>query len=289
MEFRGMMRRLLVSADVQMYSRMHVAAQFRAQQEFSRVLEEAARFAGLAGETWATQNSGDGRLAILPPDALESAVVGPMAHRMDELLRASNRDLRDEARVRVRMAVNEGIVHIGDNGFPSDAINKMSHMRDSPVVKAALSAFPDAGLVLLVTDRIYEDIVEQGYDGIRRDRFRKVRVPTKNNREAVGWISVLNEDVNRVQLSDGSDPDPGPGADGDGKPAPRPDGPAPRGPGPAAADAASRAPGDSADSQRSADAAMGDIRIGRVDNTGAMSVGPNSTAYSIRRPGDERQ
>lgn len=265
MGFKDMRRSLIVSADMQAYSRMHVKAQYRAQHEFNRIMNESAARAGLDHTQWTVQKSGDGRLAILPSTGLEAAVVGPMAHHMDELLRAVNRDLVPDARIRVRMAIHEGIVHRGDNGYPSDAINKMSHMRDHSAVKTALSSFPDAGLVLVVTDRIYEDIVEQEYDGIRRDRFRRLVFPLKHGREAVGWVSVLNEDVNRVRL-----PQPEPLATVESPQ--RADVPVPDG-------------GPIAPEPRRTTAEGSVFHFGEVHSTGAMSFGTDSTANSYRGGG----
>ncbi|ADD40940.1 hypothetical protein [Stackebrandtia nassauensis] len=242
-----MMRRLMFSADMQTYSAKDHVAQYEAQQQFSHALTEAATEAGLSDADWISQSSGDGRLAILPADTSETAVVGTFAHHLDNSLRAYNRHRAEAAKVRIRMAVHEGVVHVGDNGFVSQAVNTVSHLCDSRALRDALSAFPDAGLALLVSERIYHDVIAHQYQGIRRDRFREVRVPTKHGVAMNAWICVLNEDINQVEP-------PEPTAD------PEPSGP--------------QAPPPTAVTPKDGTWNFGDIHA-----TGATAFGPNASAH----------
>lgn len=199
-QLETMMRRLIIFADMQTYSTKDQVAQFHAQREFSRALTQAAGDAGLSDADWMSQKSGDGRLAILPPDTSEIAIVGTFAHRLDDALRAYNRHHTTEAMVRVRIAVHEGVIHMGDNGFVSQAVNATCHLCDCDALRTALDSFPKAGVAMLVTERIYTDVISHQYEGIRADRFRRTRVPEKHGVRSDVWISVVNEDVNTVTL-----------------------------------------------------------------------------------------
>lgn len=214
-------RRLLVSVDMQKYSRQSSPDQYAAQQTFQRVITEAVRAAGLDRSSWLTQAGGDSELAILPPDVPEARVVGQFTRQLDQLLRAANRRLLPAAKVRLRMAVHEGHVYLdGANGYPGDAINTVCRLRDARSLKQALDRFPTACLALIVSDPIYRDIVAQRLDGIREERFRKIAVqdPEKDFR-LDAWMSVLDEDVTTIDLDESQGPESGPTAP---RPAPAP-------------------------------------------------------------------
>lgn len=205
-------RRLLVSVDMQKYSRQDNLQQFHSQQKFQQVITEAVQAVGLDRKTWVTQQGGDSELAIMPAETPEPLIIGRLAPEIDEMLREYNRHLLPLARVRLRMAVHEGLTHLdGANGYPGDAVVTVSRLRDARPLKLALAAFPEAGLGLIVSDSIYRDVVSQRYEGIRSERFRRVTVndPEKQFTSSA-WISVLGEDVTGIDLGTGpaSGPEP---------------------------------------------------------------------------------
>ena len=59
-------RRLLISVDMERYSRRTNLQQYEAQKHFRELLHEAAGDVGLDRVAWTTQQAGDGELAILP-------------------------------------------------------------------------------------------------------------------------------------------------------------------------------------------------------------------------------
>ncbi|GIG65136.1 hypothetical protein [Phytomonospora endophytica] len=198
---RSAHRRLLVTVDMERYSRKDNRSQFEAQLTFRRALDSALAEYGVTVPEWDVQRAGDSVLALLRAEIIEIAtIVGPVSARIDELLREHNRDRNDLGRVRLRMAVHEGAVHPnGPNGVPGDAVNLVCRLRDAQVLKRILKAFPDAALALMVSPRVYDDVVHPQYCGIRRDRFRKVAVvDDEHDLRTEGWLSVVGEDVSRL-------------------------------------------------------------------------------------------
>lgn len=212
-------RRMVVAVDMEHYSRQDNRRQYQSQQVFRRMVAEAAEGLGLDRGRWSTQPSGDGELAVLPRDVAEVTVVGDFAPLLDRLLRAHNRDLVPEARVRLRVAVHSGLVHLdGANGVPGEAVVTTCRLVDAPPLKRALAAFPEAAVGLIVSDRIFQEIVRQRYGRIRPDRFRRVPVRLPEKRfEHVAWISVPDEDVTALPGFDDAAPAEGAGP-GDGTP-----------------------------------------------------------------------
>lgn len=187
-------RRVVVAVDMESYSKRSNVLQHRAQVAFKQIMEKACAEAGLDRNTWRIQPGGDGELAILPPHVSERAVVGRLAPVLDRLLREHNQGLTPEAKVRLRLAVHQGLVHLdGANGFPSDAIVQVCRLNDSPQLKQVLRTHRGANAALIVSESVYHDIIVH-YQDLRPDQFVKVaaEIPEKNF-EATAWIHVPGE------------------------------------------------------------------------------------------------
>ncbi|MFF0656443.1 hypothetical protein [Micromonospora tulbaghiae] len=189
-------RRMLVAVDMESYSGRDNVLQYRAQLAFQKVMKAACEELGFDRVKWLTQQGGDGELAILSSGTSERMVVTRLAPILDRLLREHNRGLSPEARIRLRLGVHEGLVHLdGANGYPGEAVVTVCRLVDSPQLKATLRHFPDAAVALIVSDRIYEDIVRH-YQDLRPEHFQRVvaRLPEKNF-ESIAWIYVPGENV----------------------------------------------------------------------------------------------
>ncbi|GIJ40988.1 hypothetical protein [Micromonospora andamanensis] len=190
-------RRLLVCVDMERYSRRTNLQQYEAQQDFHRLLREAAAEVGMDRVGWTTQQSGDGELAILPRDIPEARVIGRFVPELNRLLRRYNVSRLPAARIRLRVAVHQGMVHLdGANGFPGQAVVLVSRLCDAEPVRRALAAFPDAGIALVVSSDIYRDVVTEYPEEIRPERFRRIDVvhAAKGFREPA-WLCVVDEDL----------------------------------------------------------------------------------------------
>ncbi len=186
-----------MSVDMERYSRGDNRWQYEAQQTLQRVMWEAAESLGLARERWTAQPTGDGELAILPPDTPEPVVVTRLAPALDEILRDHNRHLVPAAQVRLRIAIHVGQVHLnGANGHPAADVNTVCRLVDAPPLKRAMAHFTEAGAGLIVSDQVYREVVVHYSENIRPSRFARVSVhlPGKEFR-ADAWILVPDEDV----------------------------------------------------------------------------------------------
>ena len=100
------------------------------------------------------------------------------------------------------MAFHQGPVYPDSaNGFAGTAVNETARLADGPLFKRALAAFPHAAVACIVSEGLYRDVVREEPDGIRRDRFREIRVslPDKDFDEPA-WIEVVGADVNEIDL-----------------------------------------------------------------------------------------
>ncbi|WP_433207353.1 hypothetical protein ACQP00_41200 [Dactylosporangium sp. CS-047395] len=185
-------RRILVAVDVEKYSRRENLQQYRMQEDFRLVLQQGADRLGLDRRAWLIQVAGDGELAVLPAPASEPRVVAHLVPVLDRLLRERNAGLPGERRIRVRVAVHVGLVHVdGAKGFPGAAAVTVSRLVGARPVKLALAAFPAAGAALILSEQVFDDVVAQRYEDMAPDAFTRVRieVPDKEFDQAA-WISV---------------------------------------------------------------------------------------------------
>jgi hypothetical protein len=189
-------RRVVVTVDMESYSRRNNVLQHRAQKAFTRLMDDATTAVGLNRVDWQIQQGGDGELAILPAGTSERIVTARLAPVADQLLRDYNQGLAPEARIRLRLGVHQGLVHLdGANGFSGNAVVHVCRLIDSPQAKQALKDFPGANVALIVSDEIYRDVIEH-YQDLRPEQFAEVRAELPDKAfSATAWIYVPGENA----------------------------------------------------------------------------------------------
>ncbi|WP_181019575.1 tetratricopeptide repeat protein [Nonomuraea typhae] len=165
--------------------------QIRAQRSLVTVVHAACRAAGLPEEI--VQSSGDGVLIMPPSDIDETAVIPDLVRGLTTALRQENRLLSEAARIRLRLALTNGVIAAGPTGFSGPAIIECFRLLDSPVVKAVLVDFPAAELAMVVSDHLYQDVIRHGFRDLDADDFWKVRSTIQDRGfSATAWVWVSN-------------------------------------------------------------------------------------------------
>ncbi|UGT59297.1 hypothetical protein [Nocardia asteroides] len=174
-------RRLLVAVDATGYGAGDDQRQRSIQAAIPRVLDRSALRAGLNRSRWSRQPTGDGELAVLPEDESdnEPLVVDNFVRELDFALADHNHDLKDEARLRLRLAVHIGVANPADSGFAGQGVVAVSRMVDSDALKAALRGTPAANLAAMVSGPVYTDVIAQRHTSIPPAEFREVQVVNK--------------------------------------------------------------------------------------------------------------
>jgi hypothetical protein len=96
-----------------------------------------------------------------------------------------------DARLRLRVALHQGITHLAENGFGGSAVVVVCRLLNAPELKGALKDNPSVDLVLIVSEQLYRDIVEHNYRDLRAETFRKVHVRDRaKGFETDAWIHV---------------------------------------------------------------------------------------------------
>jgi hypothetical protein len=181
--------------DLENYSALDGADQATAQRCLAQVLDSAAEEVGMKRAAWQRQVSGDGELALLPPEEDESIAVGAFPIALDRALREIHR--RDGLLLRVRLAVNYGMVEPAALGHAGLGAIDVARIVDAPSVKRALAAVPAAHVILAVAAGLFRDVVRQGRSAARSDQFREVRV---DRIEGTAFISIPGVDPARIPV-----------------------------------------------------------------------------------------
>jgi hypothetical protein len=88
-----------------------------------------------------------------------------------------NRPRLPDLRVRLRVAVHHGLVHLdGPTGFPGRPSVLLARLLAAEPVRALLRTEPTISVAAIVSTDLYDDIVVDRYEGLRPDQFQRVRV-----------------------------------------------------------------------------------------------------------------
>ncbi|MFI9742513.1 hypothetical protein [Streptomyces sp. NPDC052494] len=192
-------RRLCLAADMEQYSLLDTRTQSAVQSDLVRVLDEAATLTGLDREAWARQPQGDMEFAVLPEATPEAAVLGPFVHHLAVRLGALN--ARPAApRVRLRLAVDTGVAPAAALGNAGPAPVAVARYLNACQVKAVLAVLTSADLAVIVSDRLYQDVVRFGHTGLEPAQYVRAHVQVKEF-GGYGWIRVPGHEPDDVRAA----------------------------------------------------------------------------------------
>lgn len=205
-------RRLCLAADVEQYSRLNTRTQSTVQSELVRMLDEAAALTGLDRAAWTRQPQGDLEFAVLPESTPEHAVLGPFVHHL--AVRLGDRNTRPAAqRIRLRMAVDTGVVADAALGHAGPAPVAVARYVNAPQLKAVLATRTAADLAVIVSDRLYQDVVRSGWPDLDPAQYVRAHVRVKEF-GGYGWIRVPGHTPDDVRSALAEAPEPKPSPDG---------------------------------------------------------------------------
>jgi hypothetical protein len=192
--------RLVVGVDIERYSGRNIRHQQMLQNDLSRLMGEAADDAGIHRERWDRQWTGDGELAVLPPDADLVAVVGRFVTELHARLATRNEDSAPELRMRLRMAIHQDVVIRNGSTLAGHALLNLSRLLDAPAVRRALGKAEHAQLALIVSQPVYRKVVESGLGGLRPQQFVEARVDIPEKRfSELAYVHVPGYDMHTFQ------------------------------------------------------------------------------------------
>jgi hypothetical protein len=198
-------RRLLFTADVVAFGRRDERRQEAVLAALPKLMDGAAQNAGLMRPAWCTQTTGDGELAILPPDESEPQLVDDFVRELAAALALYNDDRVEGARIRLRLAVHHGTAKQQGKAFAGQGVIVVCRLVSSAPLRAVMER-STAQVALIVSGRVFNDTIRQRRTSLRAGDFRAVTVQEKDVVETA-WIRAVGADVHSIDLTDAASPD----------------------------------------------------------------------------------
>lgn len=183
----GLAFRFLAAIDIEEFSRRSAAEQAAAQHNLEQVISEAAASAGLNRSRWYRQPRGDGELVILPADADGPSFVAEYPRCLASGLSRINRSTGQGLRLRVRLAIHHGTIYPGPFGPFGKGPTTVCRLLDGPVLRQRLKEHTDLDIAWIVSDVVYDEIVQSRLHELDPAEFRRTRATIKGS-SFVGFI-----------------------------------------------------------------------------------------------------
>lgn len=144
--------------------------------------------AGVRLERCHHEDRGDGVMVVLPPDVTTESLLTAVVDRLRAEVRHHNEAASESARMRLRVAVNVGEAVSDGRGIVSTALTHAFRLLDAAPLKDAV-AKAETGIALIVSRRVYEDVVRHGRGRVDPGDYYRVEVRVKETRDEA-WVMV---------------------------------------------------------------------------------------------------
>jgi hypothetical protein len=193
---------LVVVVDIEGFSRMNILTQAAIMVRLEKILDRASVSARLFRAKWTRQSRGDGELSVLPPETDVARVVADFTHEIvAELKNASRSGLR------LRISMNHGTLTGGSFGPVGDTLVVACRLLDAKVARETLAKEVEDDVVVVISERLYQDVVATRFRGLDPERFQPLTEHVKG-RTYRGYICVGSP--KSVAGSEGDDTSPAP-------------------------------------------------------------------------------
>ncbi|GAA3133256.1 hypothetical protein GCM10010466_24850 [Planomonospora alba] len=195
-------RALVMSSDLKGYGGGNDKRHEAMQRGFVEVHRGAAARAGLDRTAWAIQAAGDGELAVLPSNDPDPVVVDGYVRALHQELTERNRGLPPRERLRLRVAFAFGTAYPCVNGYAGQAVVEASRLVDWGPLKRLLDRAEEASIALILSGRVFEDVIRQGHTSYAEEDFHRVAVRVKEfSGPAWIWVPELTSEELRDLLA----------------------------------------------------------------------------------------
>ncbi|MFA1539812.1 effector-associated domain 2-containing protein [Actinomadura monticuli] len=144
--------------------------------------------AGLRLDDCHHEDRGDGVMVVLPPAVRTEVLLTAVLDRLRAEVRHHNAAANEAARMRLRVAVNTGEAESDGHGIVSTALTHAFRLLDAAPLREAAGA-AETGIALIVSRRVYEDVVSQGRGLVDPGDYYQVKVQVKEMSDDA-WVMV---------------------------------------------------------------------------------------------------
>ncbi|HEV8560574.1 MAG TPA: hypothetical protein VGR06_29950 [Actinophytocola sp.] len=183
--------RAIVAVDIENSTALTNVAKAERRQVMYTLFEDALRAGGIDERCRdPLVDRGDGVLALV-----HATVRGANVLLLSAVIPTLNRLLIEhggrcpDQHLRLRAVLHAGQVHRDARGSFGMDLDLAFRLLDARRLKKVLREEPEAHMIIVVSNYIYQTIVEQGYPGIDQSAFTPLGVRVGGNRRR-GWVQV---------------------------------------------------------------------------------------------------
>jgi tetratricopeptide (TPR) repeat protein len=195
--------RMMVMVDIATFGAVPDGAQLVLREQAYLAMKNAFMHARVAWDKCAVEDHGDGALILLPPRTPGNLLVDLMPDTLLSEIHAVNEALPQTGRLRLRLAMHTGEVHVGTHGMAGDAIVEVFRMIDSDPLRQALREH-SATLAVMVSDSLFQTAGKVALPG-RLTVYRQTYVQMDTTRLS-SWIRQPPLELPAVRMKAPSSP-----------------------------------------------------------------------------------
>lgn len=187
--------RMALGIDVVGYSSRSAPLKRDLQRRVASLVRQVLGDVGVRLEDTDRQDAGDGMMVVLPATVELHLALPRLLHAWRDRLEADNEIHQD--RLRMRLSVSVGPFALGAIGFIGDTIIEIGRLLDSVPLRQALTDHPAVSVAALVSERLYQDVIGEGWPGLAATEFQPVLVEVKTFRRPA-WLWLATTDTTAI-------------------------------------------------------------------------------------------
>jgi hypothetical protein len=160
-------------------------------------LQAAFDEAGIPWDRCKIENGGDGVLILVPADVSKNRLATRLPEHLAAAIEAHNADRQPPAKIRLRLALHAGEIHLDEHGQTSDSLIFAFRLLNSPEARSALATSPET-VAIITSEWFYQNVIHPD-PAAHPERYRAVRFESKET-SAWAWVR-LPKDASGVTMA----------------------------------------------------------------------------------------
>jgi class 3 adenylate cyclase len=173
--------------DIKDSSRGNASRQRHLDKGLRAVVDDAIGAAPFDTTGWFHRTDGDSATIAFPADVPKAWVAAEFTRQLELALRRFNEPLGQTHTLRLRMALDHGDVTIDRPNIAGAPVRTTARLVESSDLRRALQLAPAVDLAWIVSERFFDDVVQERDLGLDPTDFVRVRVEVKQFRGR-GWL-----------------------------------------------------------------------------------------------------
>ena len=171
----------ILGVDIERFNRPEWTDPIRAdlRTRLHDLVDRALAGAGITAAQTDRLDAGDGLLLLVAGQVSTARLLDPLAAGLASGLAEENRQVAWSARMRLRVVVHAGEVLADAHGHTGASLNHAARLLEAETTRSILAGSPEASVVLVVSDEVYQGVVRHAYRGIDPDGWQPVRIHAK--------------------------------------------------------------------------------------------------------------